>query len=155
MSEWNRKTVEVSFDGLSPALVTAIKAHVELYNLGSILSDPLMCIQTNSEKTKKGLFGRSEKVSQGIVVTPRWLIWAVQGGDEQAVVLSAKLSDVVVQDYARTQFAKMAPDSGIQINGRFTDVSENASAFIGLDDGAAAEKFKEMVIEAAQDAKGR
>jgi hypothetical protein len=35
-----------------------------------------------------------------------------------------------MQDYAQTPFAKMVPDSGLQVNGTFTDISENASAFV-------------------------
>jgi hypothetical protein len=47
----------------------------------------------------------------------------------------------------------MIRDSGIEVSGMFTDASENASAFIGLDEGAAGEKFKEALINAAADAK--
>ncbi|HEU0295242.1 MAG TPA: hypothetical protein VFR47_21055 [Anaerolineales bacterium] len=58
-----------------------------------------------------------------------------------------------MQDYAETQFAKMIPDTGIQVSGHLTDASDNVSAFIGLDDSAAGRKFKEIVIQAVQDAK--
>lgn len=153
MSDWKRTTREVSFEDLPPEMVSAVKAHIELYTLGPILDDVLMCIQTDSEKAKKGLFGKPENVLQGAVVTPHWLIWVVKDGNASAAVLSAQLSNVVVQDYAQTQFAKMIPDSGIQVNGMFTDVSENASAFIGLDDSVPAKKFKETVIKAVQEAK--
>lgn len=47
----------------------------------------------------------------------------------------------------------MIPDSGITVTGKFTDVSENIAAFIGLDESASANKFKETVIKAIQDAK--
>ena len=153
MSDWKRTTREVPFEKLSPILVEAIMKHTEQYNLGSILTDALMCIQTDSEKIKKPLFGSAEIVYMGVVVTARWLVWAVMGTKTQVAVLSAQLSEVVVQDYAQTQFAKMIPDSGIQISGRFTDVSENGSAFIGLDESSAAFKFKELVIKAVQAAK--
>jgi len=152
MSDWKRTTREILFEGMAPEMVSAVEVHIESYNLGSILSDTMMCIQTDSEKIKKGLFGRAESVSQGAIVTPRWLIWVVKSTGSPAV-LSAQLSNVTVRDYAQTQFAKMVPDSGIQVNGMFTDASENASAFIGVDDGAAAKKFKETVIQTAQDAK--
>jgi len=155
MSDWKRTTREVPFEGLMPEMISAIKAHIELYNLGSILDDALMCIQTDSEKVKKGLFGKPENISQGAIVTSRWLIWVVKSGNTPVAVLSGQLASVVVQDYAQTPFAKMVPDSGIQVTGMFTDVSENASTFIGLDDSVAANKFKEMVIKAVQDAKKR
>lgn len=153
MSDWKRTTREVPFEDLLPEMVSAVNAHIEQYNLGPLLSDALMCIQTDSVKVRKGLFGKSESISQGAIVTPRWLIWVVKSSNAPAAVLSAQLSNVVVQDYAHTQFAKMVPDSGLQINGTFTDVSENAGAFIGLDDGPVAKKFKDLVIQRAQDAK--
>jgi hypothetical protein len=153
MSDWNRVTREVQFEDLMPEMVDEIKKHIELYNLGSILSDVLICIQTDSEKAKKGLFGSAEVVHQGVVLTPRWILWAVNGTKTDTAVLSAQLRDVVILDYAQTQFAKMVPDTGIQVNGKFTDVSENGSAFIGLDEGIAGRKFKETVIKVTQDAK--
>lgn len=153
MSEWKRATKEVPFEGLRPELRTAIQAHIEQYNLGAILSDALICIQTDSEKAKKGLFGSAETVYTGAVLTPRWLVWAVCGTKTQTAVLSAQLRDVTVQDYAQTQFAKMIPDSGIQVGGRFTDVSENGSAFIGLENNAAGKRFVELALQAAQNAK--
>jgi hypothetical protein len=63
------------------------------------------------------------------------------------------LIHVTVRDYAQTQFARLIPDSGIEVSGMFTDATENASAFIGLDEGVAAQKFREIVIQAAADAK--
>lgn len=153
MSDWKRTTREVPFEGLLLEMVSAVKAHVELYNLGTILSDAVMCIQIDSEKVRKGLFGKSESTSQGAIVTPRWLTWVVKSLNAHAAVLSAQLSNVIVQDYAQTQFAKMVPDSGIQISGTFTDVSENAGAFLGLDEGPAAKKFRELVIQKTQDAR--
>lgn len=154
MSEWKRSTREVSFDQLPVPMKTEMQKHIELYNLGDILSDALMCIQTDSEKAKKGLFGSAELVQQGAVVTPRWLVWVVSGTKTpEPAALSALLTDIVIQDYADTEFAKLVPDSGIQINGKFTDVSENASAFIGLQENDAGRKFKETVIKAVQDAK--
>ena len=153
MSDWKRTTKEVPFEGLQPEMVTAIQRHLEQYNLGSILSDALMCVQTDSERAKKGLFGSTETVFMGVVVTPRWLVWAIRGTKTPLAILSAQLRDVVVQDYAQTQFAKMIPDTGIQVSGRFTDASENISAFIGADDSPAGKKFKEILIQAVQDSK--
>ena len=153
MSDWKRSTREVSFENLMPEMVTAINKHIEQYNLGPVLSDALMCIQTDSEKPKKGLFGSQETVYTGAVITPRWLMWVTSGTKTETAVLSAQLSDIVVQDYVQTQFAKMIPDSGLNVSGKFTDISENITAFIGLDESAAGNKFKETVIKAVQDAK--
>ena len=154
MSDWKRTTKEIPFEKLLPEMVSAINHHIEQYNLGRILSDSLMCIQTDSEKVKKGLFGGgAEIVQMGTVVTPRWLVWSIQEKKTQTTVLSAQLINVTVQDYAQTPFAKMISDSGIEVSGIFTDASESVSAFIGLDEGDSANKFKEIIFKAAQDAK--
>jgi hypothetical protein len=52
MSDWRRVTKEVTFDGLRSELNAAIKNHVDKDNLGDILSDVMMCVQTDSEKIK-------------------------------------------------------------------------------------------------------
>jgi hypothetical protein len=153
VSDWNRTTQEIPFASLPPEMVTAIYRYTEQYNLGRILSDVLISIQTSSTKIKKGLFGREEMVQMGVVVTPRWLVWAISETKTKPVVLSAQLSDVTVQDYAQTTFAKLITDSGIEVSGMFTNASERASAFIGLGEGVAGNKFKETLIKAAANAK--
>ena len=154
MSDWKRTTREISFEKLPPAMVSAINQHVEKYNLGPILSDALMCVQTDSEKPKKGLFGKAESVQMGMVVTPRWLVWAITGTTlREVVVLSAQLSHITVQDYAQTPFAKMVSDSGMEVSGIFSDARESASAFIALEAGGAGKKCRDVVIQAAQNAK--
>jgi len=153
MSDWNRTSKEIQFENLRPELVDAIKYHIERYNLGPILSEALMCVQTDLEKIKKPLFGSAEIIYTGIVLTARWLVWVVSGTKTQTAVLSAQLRDVTVQDYSQTSFAKLIEDSGIEVSGRFTDVSENSSAFLGLDDGPVGRQFKQAAIKAAQEAK--
>ncbi len=154
MSEWKRTTQETAFEYLPPEMVSAIRGHIEQYNLGLILSDASMSIQTHSEKKSKGWFGKTEWVQTGAVLTPRWLLWAITGTKTRGVTaLSAQLTDLSIQDYAQTPFAKMIPDSGIQVSGIFTDASESASAFIGLEENEAGNKFKEAVIQATQQAK--
>ena len=74
MPEWKRTTREGRFEDLPPEMMTALHHHTEQYNLGPILSDTLMCIQTVSEKPKKGLFGKAETVQLAALVTPRWLV---------------------------------------------------------------------------------
>jgi hypothetical protein len=153
MSEWKRKTKEVPLENLPSDVAAAVQQHVEQYNLGPVLSDALMCIQTDSEKDKKGLLGKTENVQMVAIVTPRWLVWSIDQPDKKLAVLSAQLIHVTVQDYAQTQFAKMVPDSGVEVSGMFTDASESASAFIGLDEGTAGQRFRQTLIKAAADAK--
>ena len=153
MSEWKRDSLETSFEHLAPELAAAIDQYIERYTLGPILSAVLISIQTDSEKIKKGLFGGAEAVQVSAAVTPRWLIWVTRAAKGQPTVLSAQLRDITVQDYAQTPYAKMIPDAGVEVSGNFTNASESASAFIGLDDSAAANKFKDILVRAAQDAK--
>jgi len=155
MSDWKRITKETTVTDLRPELEQAIHKHIELHNLGEgPLTDALLCIQTDSEKVKKGFFQRGgESVSMGVVLTPRWLFWTVSGSKVGASALSTQLRDITVQDYAQTSFAAMVPDSGVQVSGRLTGVSENSSAFIGLEDNATGTKFKERLIQQVQAAK--
>ena len=153
MSEWKRSTREVTLEQLPPNVQAEIRKHVDRYNLGDILSAISMSVQTDSEKAKKGLFGSAEVIHQVALIGPRWLIWVVSGTKTPLSAHSALLQDVVVQDYAKTPFAKMIPDSGLEVSGKFTDASENASVFIGLEDNAAGEKFRKSVIESVQGVK--
>ena len=153
MSDWKRRTKQVSLESLPSEMASAIQRHIERYNLGPVLSDALMCVHTASEKTKSGLFGSVETVKMAAIVTPRWLVWSVEQPDAKVAVLSAQLSNITVQDYAQTPFADMIPDSGIQVTGMFTNASESVSAFIGLEEGDAGDRFREIVIKAVQNAK--
>jgi len=73
LSDWKRTTQEIPFENLRPELRQAIHDHIEKYELGAILSNQIMCVQTISEKAKKGLFGSAEIAYAGIVLTPRWI----------------------------------------------------------------------------------
>ena len=74
MSEWKHRTKEIPFESLPSPMVSSINRHIEQHNLGPIVSDVLMCIQTDSEKVKKSLFGGAEIVQVGAALTPRWLL---------------------------------------------------------------------------------
>ncbi len=154
MGDWKHSTRECTLEGLPGDMTAAVKKHVEQYNLGAILSEPLMCVETSSDKIEKSLLDGGDKtVITGAIVTPRWLLWAIRGDRSGMTVMSARLGDIVVQDYATTQFARMVPDSGIEVSGSFTDVAERGSAFIGLEEGAVSKKFKETIIKAMEEAK--
>ena len=153
MSDWKRQTKEISMEALPADTREAMERHIGQYNLGPILLDSLMCVQTDSEKVKKGLFGKSEIVQMTAIVTPHWLLWTVDQPNKHPTVLSAQLIHITVQDYSQTPFAKMVPDSGVEVSGIFTDASEAASAFIGLDGSAAGQTFRQTLIQAAADAK--
>lgn len=153
MGDYKRTTRECTLDSMRPDLSAAIRAHVEKHTLGDILSAPVMCIETTSEKIKKGLFGGGETVYTGAVLTasPGWLVWASGGTKAPMGVLSARLNQMRVEDYAKSDFAKMIQDTGIFVHALFTDASEAGSTFIGLEENTAGKKFKEAVIAAVQE----
>jgi len=154
MRDWKRSTREYAFDGLQQDMRGAISKHIADYNLGDVLAGSLMCVETTSDKMKKDPLGGGEKnVVVVAIITARWLIWAIRGDRPGVTVMSARLADVVIQDYATTQFARMVPDTGFEVSGSFTDVSERGAAFIGLGQEPPARRFKQTVIDAVQAAK--
>ena len=160
MGDWNRTTKECALESLNSDNMAAIKKHLESYNLGPILDDYLMGIETTSEKKKKGLFGGGgdSRVIVSAIVTPRWLIWAVAGDKSGTGTLSTQLRDAAVTDYASSEFYKMVPDNGIQVTAPFTgsfagSPTERGTMFIPLGDEPVTQRFKETVIHAAQEAK--
>jgi hypothetical protein len=80
-------------------------------------------------------------------------VWAVYGTNTATAVQSAQLVNITVQDYGHTSFAKMIPDSGAEVSGLFTDAHESVSAFLGLEENTTGNKFREILISAAQEAK--
>jgi hypothetical protein len=154
MGDWNRSTRECTPASLPVEFTAAVQKHIEQYNLGLTLSDASMCIESTARKIKRGLFARgAETVTMGVILTPGWLIWAIRGESPEVAVMSARLGDIVVQDYGSTQFAKMVPDSGLEVSGSFTGVSEKGSAFIGLDNGPLSQGFRALLLRLVQAAK--
>jgi len=153
MGAWNRSTHECRLESLRPEMVEAIQKHTEMFNLGPILDNYLMCIETISEKKKKGLFGGGgDKVIVSTIVTPRWLVWAVKEKNG-TTALSAQLQELAAVDYADTPGYKIIPDRGVEITGSFTgrvgiDGSQRVSMFIGLGEEPDALKFEKVLKNA-------
>ena len=160
MGDWNRTSKECTPESIKPENRAAIGKHLETYNLGPILDDYLVCIETTSEKKKKGLFGGGgdSRVIVSAIVTLRWLVWAIDGDKSGTGTHSTQLRDAVITDYAKSDFNKMVPDNGIQVTALFTGTSagsptERGTMFVPLGEEAVAQRFKETIIHAAQDAK--
>lgn len=150
MGDYKRTTRECTLDSMRPELSAAMRAHVTKYNLGDILSDSMMRVETASEKIKKGLFGGGETIYTAAVLTKGWLVWANSGTNVKPHAMSARLNQITVQDYAKSSFAKMISDTGVNVNGLTTDTPEAGSTFIGLEENAAGIKFREALIAAVQ-----
>jgi hypothetical protein len=150
MGDYKRTTRECTLDSMRPELSAAMRAHVLEYNLGDILSGAVMCVETESEKIKKRLFGGGETIYTAAVLTKDWLVWANCGTKVTPHAMSARLSQITVQDYATSSFAKLIPDTGVNVNGLKTDTPEAGTTFIGLEENAAGRKFRDELIAAVQ-----
>jgi len=149
MGDYLRTTRECTFTSLNPALAASISAHIKRYELGDIEGSVLLCCETTSTRKKKGLFGRKAEVFlTGIVLTPQWIIWA--SGKENAVIgaHSARLRDIHVQDYEKSELYKLVQDTGLNISGLRTDSTDTGSVFIGLGLEPAAQKFRDTLKKA-------
>lgn len=156
MGDYNRSTKEIAYGEIPANVIKSVQTYIEKHNLGDILANPLMCIVSTSEKVKKGLFGGGpgpKLLIQTAILTNHWLILADNVDQNALYIKSMQLRDITVEDYEKSSFYKMFPDTGMNVNGRFTDASEVGSIFVPLGKDEAAEKFKVQVIEAVQKAK--
>jgi hypothetical protein len=155
MGDFNRTTREVPLSSINPEAYTAIREHLETYNLGPILDDYQICIETTSEKKKKGLFSLPgpKRIIETIILTPTWLVLAVKFNEPGAGVLSVKLVDMTATDWAQTPGYQFVQDTGIEISGAFTGQvgmhgSQRLTKFVGLGEEPAAHKFRALLDQA-------
>ncbi|MFM8423739.1 MAG: hypothetical protein ACKOBL_01060 [Chloroflexota bacterium] len=156
MGDYNRSTKEIAFGEIPTNVIKSVQTYIEKHNLGDILANPIMCIVSTSEKIKKGLFGGGpgpKLLIQTAILTNRWLILADNVDQNALYIKSMQLWDITVEDYEKSSFYKMIPDTGMTVNGRFTDASEAGSIFVPLGKDEAGDRFKVQIIEAVQKAK--
>jgi len=153
MNAYIRSTRECTFTDFSPQVMSAFRKHIEKYKLEDIESSPLMCCETTSTVQKTGLFtGGPETTITGMIVTPQLLIWTNGKKKDIPIVRSAWLRNMDAQDFENTAMYRVNPDSGINITGRYTDVTKQGQAFIGLGSDPAGEKFRQVLQHAIQKA---
>lgn len=156
MGDYNRSTKEIAFGDITTNVTKSIQTYIEKHNLGDILANPLMCIVSTSEKIKKGLFGGGagpKLLIQTVILTDRWLILADNVDQNALYIKSMQLRDLTVEDYEKSSFYKMIPDTGVNISGLATDTPEKGTLFLPLGKDDAGEKFKVKLIEMVQKAK--
>jgi hypothetical protein len=157
MGDYNRSTKEIPFGDIPANVIQSVRAYIEKHNLGDILPNPVMCIVSTSEKIKKGLFGGGpgpKLLIQTAILTDHWLTLADNVDQNALYIKSMQLRDITVENYEKSSFHAMIPDTGMNVSGRFTDASENGTIFLPLGKNVAGEKFKSALIESAQRAKG-
>ena len=153
MNVRNRSTHECTFVDLRPDLVTAIRNHIENYKLGEVESSLLICCETTSTTQKTGLFTNgSETTITAMLVTDQLLVWTNGKKKAKPTVRSAWLRSIDAQDFENTAMYQVNPDSGLNVTGRYTDVTKQGQAFIGLGTDPAGEKFRQVLQHAIQKA---
>jgi len=155
MGDYNRFTKEITFESITPDVMQSINTYIEKHNLGDILENVSLCILSTSEKIKKGLFsGAGPKLLvQTVLLTDRWLVLADRVDQNAIYIRTMQLRDITVEDYEKSQFHAMIPDSGVNISGIATDTTKKGTVFLPLGKDATGEKFKSALIEAVQAAK--
>jgi hypothetical protein len=149
MGEYLRTTRECTLGSLSSRLATAIRTHIEHNELGNVAHSALICCETISTKKKKGFFAaKPEVIMAGVLLTPQWLILATGKENETPGVISARLGDIQVQDYEKSDQYKLVEDSGVDVSGLRTGAPDSGSIFIGLGPEPAAQKFRTLLREA-------
>ena len=163
MKEWDRSTKKLLPETIQSEIAAAIQEHIQSYNLGPILDDYLICIETVSNKKKKpfyrlGLFdliGDKHRIEVAIV-TPRWLVVGTRGEKPDSVAaLTVQLKDVVVMDHMDHPAYKAIPDTGLHVTGIFTgrvgmQGNQRISIFLGLGEEPAADEFKDALLKGMQ-----
>ena len=154
MSTYTRSTRECTLKDLSTELSIAIQKHIETLALENIDSSPLICCETTSTQKKTSLFtNKNENMVTGMLVTPQYLVWTEEKEKGEPIVTSALLRNIDAHDFENTAMYKVKPDSGINISGRYTDVTRQGQTFIGLGTDSAGEKFRQVLQHAIQKAK--
>jgi hypothetical protein len=153
MNAYSRSTRECTFADLHPELVRAIRKHVEKFKLGDIESSLLICCETTSTSKKTVLFSSGSAATlTGMIVTAQLLIWTNGKKRDNSIVRSALLRNIDVQDFENTAMYRVNPDSGMNVTGRYTDVTKQGQSFIGLGSDSAGEKFRRVLQHAIQKA---
>lgn len=154
MGDYHRTTREVRLELLPDDVRGALQQHLDTYNLGPILDESAICIETVSEKKKRGLFAGpgDKRVTSYAILTLIWLVYAVVGDKRVVSTMSVLLAEAQVEDHALTPFYEKIPDTGFHITGNFTGQvgmhgRQRVSVFLGLGEGRDARVFGEALVE--------
>jgi hypothetical protein len=155
MRDYERTTRELRWENLAGEIRAAIQRHLDQNNLGPILDDYIMCVETVSTKKKRGLFKRpgAQPITSTALLTPTWLVYAVVDDGGIVSALSVKLEEATVEDHTLSPFYARLPDRGYHITGNFTGQvgmhgRQQVSIFLGLGEEKAATAFGEALEDA-------
>jgi hypothetical protein len=152
MSTWKRTTRKLDLLDIQIDRQRPFYKHISVNNLGSILNNIIMSVETESERTGGAGLGDTT-VTSNVLLTPAWLMWVTRGDKTPPTANSARLETLQVKDYADSPDYAANPDSGLEISGIFTGKTETASVLIGLGDQEDARAFKAAVFKALENLK--
>ncbi len=151
--EWDRRTVHCDYTQIRPELRAVIEK--ELKELDEEL-DIQFCIATESNRLKKGLFGGKQQVQHSAcIVTPKWLVQAIDLGDGKTgpVAVFHYLSTMQVSSDTMELAQKLGiEDYGIDVFGQTRWNLKGSRYFIGLQQNGVAEQFINTLKEAVRKA---
>lgn len=152
-----RESREIRFENADEGLREALRAYIERELPGdSPLKTVKACLETRSER-RKGFFdkllGRDTRQLGIAVITARWLFTVVTDPKSGAgLAVGHKLDGLDVLDYARSDWARLAPDTGLRLTGFGPGATERRSYFFGMGPGEAAERFRAQLDKAVEKA---
>lgn len=157
---WQRETRVCPTIAVRPDLLAALRAHLELHELGDAEAKALVCFETRSTRTGKP--SRLERVSgsghsaltQAAIVTPTRLVWAQAADDDAAAAHSELLATLDVTDYEKGPAFGLLPDHGIEIKGIVAPGGEVGMQFFGLGEGPDADRARHVLKSAVKAAHG-
>ena len=140
--EWDRRTVQCDYTQIRPELRASIEK--ELKKLDEEL-DIQFCIATESTQLKKGLFGGKQQVQHSAcIVTPKWLVQAIDLGDGKtgpAAVFHYLSKMQVSFDTVELARKLNIEDYGIDVFSQTRWNLQGGSHFIGLEPSGATDQF--------------
>jgi hypothetical protein len=157
--QWERETRVCGTIGLDEHLLQALRACIELHEMGPVEAQALVCFETLSRRTRKAgllmkMAGAGMKtMTQAVVVTPTRLVW-VQREDEGTPHAHWEwLTQLDVHDYEKGPEAGLIPDHGLQIHG-IKHQGRVGTVFFGLGEGPDADHARQVLKEAVRTAHG-
>lgn len=141
--DWQRSTRVCEYAQLQPRLKQAIDTAVA--EMAESM-EFVFCIETTSARVKPGgiFSGRRKSLIHAVVLTPHWLIQAIDPNDEktQPLVVFNHYEKMEIRDDTVNELKRHGiEDYGIDILSRTSRDVSIGSYFIGLEHNAAARQF--------------
>lgn len=161
VGDYLRTTQGCTMLDMEPALAAAIRARIESEELGNVEAGALACGVTHSVRVKRaGIMARlaggaPKDVDHGLMITPEWVFVAMRSDkDESAAVMAFRLRDLEAKDFARSEIALLALDSGVELTGAPLGGLERVTMFVPLAEGPDGDHLKHVLFEAVRVAGG-